>query len=241
MESGALKRCNTIVRAVLWCAALATAFGGITILPTLAEGRQYRAEPIEATVVDAKSGLPIGGARVAAQWILVGPMENARFGTLMVMETVTDEKGQFAFPGWGPKEAPPLQGLSYYDPQLIVFKPGYVLGSFANFDLENHGEVRRSQWNGRAIPLETYSGSAEGYVAVLDRAGDVFDLLFAKDACDWKGIGKMLGDLTREQQRAVSLLPSEKRGMGRISDWDYLQSARNRATCGSVAAYVRDK
>jgi hypothetical protein len=242
MESGALRRCRTRMRAAtLWSTAVVGAIVGITIQPTLAEGRRYRAEPIEATVVDAKSGIPIGGARVAAQWILVGPMENARFGALMVMETVTDEKGRFTFPGWGPKESPPLQGLSYDDPELIVFSPEYVLGSFANFDLENVGEVRRSQWNRGTIRLDPFSRSTEAYIAALDRAAGIFDHLLREDRCDWRQVAGMLGALTKEQERAANLLPPEKRGVGQIRDWDHMQSNRNRAACGSVDEYVRTR
>ena len=72
--------------------------GGCTILPGA-----YQAEPIEGWVVDAETGKPLEGVNIAASWELMsGGMAVIPVGSIMLMETVTDVKGRYAFPAWGP-------------------------------------------------------------------------------------------------------------------------------------------
>src|SRR6266849_1854255 len=87
---------------------LARIFALICLLPLQACATTYSAEPIEAWVVDADSGQPIEGVVVTANWELeIGTLGgNIPVGQIMVMETVTDQKGRFYFPAWGPKAVP---------------------------------------------------------------------------------------------------------------------------------------
>ena len=87
---------------------------------------QYSADPIEAWVVDAETNQPIEGAIVVAHWELKGGLEGGNvMGQVMVMEAVTDDKGKFNFPAWGPKWHIGWGGLGDSDPELLLFKSGY--------------------------------------------------------------------------------------------------------------------
>src|SRR6266850_4007136 len=132
------------------------------LLPLEACSMTYRAEPIEAWVVDAETAQPVEGAVVVAHWELeIGQVfNNAPAGQIMVMETVNDQKGRFYFPEWGPKSTPltfphPLETphLEHRDPQLLFFKPGYKWLGLANYPSATYSKdsLRKSDWNGKII------------------------------------------------------------------------------------------
>ena len=73
--------------------------------------------------MDEKTGAPIAGAVVVAQWILA--VVSGRGPTLHIAEAVTNDKGEFVIAEWGPKARRPLTGLTYKSPQILVFKSGY--------------------------------------------------------------------------------------------------------------------
>src|SRR5262249_58133134 len=79
----------------------------------------YSAAPIHGTVVDAETQQPLAGVHVVAQWILnTGMFFHAeRIQRLHILETVTDEKGEYQIPGWGPKPRPALSRLETADPR----------------------------------------------------------------------------------------------------------------------------
>ena len=64
---------------------------------------------------------------------------------LLVMETVTDTKGHFSFPAWGPKPRPPGSYLHTDDPLLLLFKRDYEYLAVGNSPTEgvNKSAVRR--------------------------------------------------------------------------------------------------
>ena len=184
--------------------------GGCTILPGA-----YQAEPIEGWVVDAETGKPLEGVNIAASWELTASngFSTIQVGSLMLMEAVTDAKGRYAFPAWGP--LPRNQGvLMEESPRLAFFKTGYRGASRINSYLEpRHGDrTQRSDWNGKTIKLEPFKGSFKEYAAhlnlwVLDLRG------FRYEECDWKKMPQMILALTElrrsfRAQKISSGLPS---------------------------------
>lgn len=134
----------------------------------------YSAQPIEAWVVDEQTKRPLEGVVVVAHWKLMRGTVGGRVpvGTMMILETVTDSKGRFSFPAWGPLANTTDGHLEHEDPEIFFFKPGYFSGS-----LSNHYAVpyldkpsrRRSEWNGKTIDLRPFSGTTEEYAEHVAR------------------------------------------------------------------------
>ena len=173
-------------------------FGGCTILPGA-----YQAEPIEGWVVDAETGKPLEGVNIAASWELMsGGMAVIPVGSIMLMETVTDVKGRYAFPAWGP--LPRNQGvLMEASPGLAFFKAGYRgtgrINSYNYREPRYEERTQRSDWNGKTINLELFKGSFKEYAGhlnlwVLDLRG------FGYEECDWKKMPQMILAMTKLSQ-----------------------------------------
>ena len=145
----------------------------------------YSAEPIEAWVVDEKTGKPAEGVIVVAHWKLMRGTVGGRVpaGTMMLMETVTDAGGRFAFPAWGPLQKTSSGFLDFEDPMLIFFKPGYRAFALSNhyaIRAEDKPSKRKSDWSGKTVKLSPFEGTTEeyaGYVAERSR--------FAASELDW--------------------------------------------------------
>ena len=130
----------------------------------------YSAEPIEAWVVDEKTGKPLEGVVVVAHWQLMGGSAGGRVpvGSMMVLEATTDAKGRFSFPAWGPLQNTSDGHLDHEDPRFYFFKPGYH-----RLGLSNHYGIRRSEksskrkseWSGKTIKLLPFPGTMEEYVS----------------------------------------------------------------------------
>lgn len=166
----------------------------------------YSAEPIEAKVIDAETKQPIEGVIVTANWQLEEgtPGGNVSVGQLMVMETITDQDGKFAFPGWGPKTI--WKGFfTNEDPQLLLFKSGYEYQRLYNEynstrELRTR-KVRRSDWNDKTITLKPFKGSPEGRYKVLlgfSKGVESFTV-HHPEPCNWLNVPQTLKTIMRER------------------------------------------
>jgi hypothetical protein len=128
----------------------------------------YSAEPIEAWVVDQQTKKPLEGVVIVAQWKLMSGTVGGRVpvGTMMILETMTDAKGRFSFPAWGPLANTSDGYLDYEDPEIFFFKPGYFSGSLSNHYAVPYSDKpsrRKSDWNGRTIDLRLFPGTMDEY------------------------------------------------------------------------------
>lgn len=157
--------------------------------------KRYSSEPIEGRVVDAETGEPLQGVVVAANWELeIGTLGGAYpIGQLMVLESVTDENGRFAFPAWGPLEVEHGQ-LGMASPRLVLFRPDYDFRVLHNrFDPDDESEMRRSDWSGREIKLKRFAGSPSEYA---DRLLSIeIALRYMTRECLWKSVPNMVDAL----------------------------------------------
>lgn len=206
-------------------------------LPLSACAITYSAEPIEAWVVDAETKQPIEGVIVTANWQLEeGTLGgNVLAGQLMVMETVTDKNGKFAFLGWGPKLALSSH-LVNRDPQLLLFKSGYEYRGLQNtFIVDyNKGSLRRSEWNGKTIEMRKFKGSLEEYAGHLGFLDTSLESILSEE-CGWKNIPRMI--MAIDQQSRTF------RGRG-IYELPSIESLEVRYTnikvkCGSIAEFFQ--
>jgi hypothetical protein len=142
---------------------------GASALPAAYSGAEIR-----GWVVDAETKKPLEGVHVVAQWILrTGIFHGEHVIRLQILETVTDAKGEYYFPAWGPKARPPLSELEWgFDPILGFFKAGYKPDGRSNYSPPPADEAEMSRrfsvWHGKTIALEPFRGTAETWVTYLE-------------------------------------------------------------------------
>jgi hypothetical protein len=153
-ESRACKRAWRLGRRRAVGAAVHALVGLILVGHADAQPPAYSAAEIRGRVVDAETREPLAGVHVVAQWILVTGMVHPQSITrLHILETVTDAKGEYHLPAWGPKPRPFLSELDMADPRLTFFRPGYRM-----LDRSNQAPItsrygpragtgRRSSWS----------------------------------------------------------------------------------------------
>lgn len=173
----------------------------------LLAGCFHSAEPIEAWIVDADNAQPIKDVVVVAHWQQKGGMEGGNdVGQLMVMEAVTDEKGRFSFPGWGPKLI--LKGrIQDARPRLLIFKTGYQPLRLSNTVVSDYGYgiVLKSEWNGRTIKLGKAAVDPENRLWEFRLFNNA--LLTVTDdykACEWKKIPNMLREIHKQRLALIA-------------------------------------
>ena len=164
---------------------LLVALVALAVAATDVDALSYSAKPIRATVVDAETGEPIEGVIVNAYWHLED-QDGHGLGPFNLTEAVTDAKGVFFMPGWGPLEVPRDSSqpsrrgrLDPDQPWLQVFKSGYkfttVAGNestaYLNDPLWSGDPVRTSVWDGKIIRLERFRETDERYLNHLEVVG----------------------------------------------------------------------
>ena len=171
----------------------------------------YQFAPIEAWVVDAETGAPIEGAVITANWELVkGGFDGPRyFGQLEVKETVTDKSGRFFFAGFTKNDSSGAE-LRESDPQILVFKAGYVFQRFTN-DYINGGAgltklERTAAANGKKVALRQVSGTVDeirrSHTALDIRLGFVTRIMPGQrewEKCYWQEIPRMIKEIRKHE------------------------------------------
>ncbi|ROZ76070.1 carboxypeptidase-like regulatory domain-containing protein [Ramlibacter sp. WS9] len=210
------------------------------MLPLQACGLAYSAKPIEGWVVDAATKQPLEGVNVVAHWVVNFGMEGGQGTDLMLMETVTDRNGRYAFPGWGPTQLPvgrPWEArMKSQSPELIFYKKDYWWNAVSN---ETKGPqpgpgplVRTSDWNGKTFELKKFEDTLDRYGSVV--SGVLTSVSWGSN-CRWKQIPRMLVALDREsarlwQQKIFNDLPTIQR----------VENASVREACGSVKDFFAE-
>lgn len=207
-----------------------------------AHSDHYSAKAIEARVVDAETGKPLGGVIVALNWELV---DSSRLpaGQLTVAETVTDEKGQFSFPAWGPKALPPNSGMDQKAPRLLLFKEGFQYRRLTNPAAAgaSRSSVLDAVWNGKTIemwrlPEDVVVRLGPGRVVSkrsLSFNGLSFSLGWAYRGrdCEWKQAPRMLTAIHRVR------LEFDRQGLH--TDLKSIDDLPRSDKCGSPRDYLR--
>lgn len=148
---------------VVSCTLLGLALAQCAWAPPL-----YWGKTIRGRVVDRKTGQPIDGAVVIADWKLYGGGvgHGGHRDSLFVQDTATGADGRFELPAWGPVRRPSYRILDRA-PWLIVFKSGYVHRALWN-ERKSNGFVRRSEWDGKTVELSKFTGPAKLRVEQLE-------------------------------------------------------------------------
>ena len=171
------------------------------LLPLQSCAFYYKADPIEAWVVDAETKQPLEGVVVVAHWQLKGGLEGGNpVGQMMVMETTTDAMGRFIFPGWGPKLRPISGVLKTASPRILMFKNGYEYRGLEN-KLTNktlRGDLEmplRSDWDGKKINMQlirlTNKQAQYSNFLTFSKEIDSFATWY-EDPCQWLNLPKTI-------------------------------------------------
>ena len=173
----------------------------------------YSAREINAIIVDGETGRPLEGTVVVAQWIYfrvgLGDSGDARY-QLKILEAVTDKEGRFTIPGWGPRLRYPFHYLDDRDPQLSIFKSGYLYKRLFN-KRESNTYLRISDWDGKVIGLWK-ARSEERYWKDVGNFQDSIDWGYTK----WEKIKQAVFAIERERKNKpdkyhLSGLPDDAR------------------------------
>jgi hypothetical protein len=152
---------------------------------------------------------------------------------MMVQEGVTDAKGQFVLPAWGPKPRSPLTGqLESIEPRLVAFKSGY----------KRHYEpveIPKKKHPQQVIKFKKVSEDSKEYLNGLGFLDDQLEFAFFHHDCSWKQIPRMLVALHLENKRLKA------QGLSHSSDFP--RSIEDRegdnkgalAKCGSLQEFLR--
>ncbi len=167
------------------------------------------ASEIRGQIVRDDDGQPLEGVIVVARWALLdpapfslhggGPHDNGR--VIQISESVTDKRGNFHIPGWGPKST----GSSFMDdrndPELLVFKAGFLPLNLRNdwhsYSRRNTEIVRASQWTGKILKLRPNGIDKMAYVAALAKLQEGLRWSHADE--QWKSMPRMTTTLQQEK------------------------------------------
>lgn len=159
----------------------------------------YNMQGMEGQIVDKATKQPLEGVMVVEVWEAGGGFEGHTVDYLPLQEAATDGAGRYSFPARGAGKI--SEGFLKEDtPRLIFFKPGYIFFSKRNrYHPDRRFEYsRRSDWDGKAIELEKFEGSPQGWAKELERFGGVLGNLNRGAWCGWMGIPRTLALLHKE-------------------------------------------
>lgn len=144
---------------------------GLVVLASmaLAQPDAYSGAEIRARVVDAETRQPLEGVFVVARWDLDQTLSREK-KPLHATETVTDAKGEFYFPPWGPKPRPAFTRLWGGDPRVFFFKPPYEPLTDGNPTAPDDSPVRVSHLHGKTIGMKPFRGTPDQWTSLLSVA-----------------------------------------------------------------------
>jgi hypothetical protein len=211
---------------------IACASSGCAGLPSA-----YYADTNAGYVVDAQTNRPIPHANVVYQWLLQGGIEGHTFDLFHVEEAVTDDGGRYQIPSWGPIPRPSEGVLGDSDPEIFVFKSGYMPEI-----LENESPIpgvrpnikprqdrlkeaaRNSNWNGQTIRLKPLTGEARKYAPEMRTPifTGTFYLFVNHGSCWWKQTPMLVKALDAEikRQHMAGAAPAQSLTLdARLAQW----------------------
>jgi len=150
----------------------------------------YSAPAVEAWIVDADTKQPIEGVVVAASWQSELHTYGGRSQGELIrsLEAVTDHKGHFSIPSWGPVLV--KQGhVEEESPKLIVFKPGYEFQRLFNESAQSP-DKSLPRWHGTRIALKRIGNLSIDQFQLLNNS--LIYLLDDPQECRWRTAPRML-------------------------------------------------
>ncbi len=158
----------------------------------------YTAEPIRGKVIDAETKLPLEGVNVLAYWPTYTGSHEHYEGSIEIKEAVTDAKGEYLIPGWGPKKNPNPGWLRKRNaPIMLFFKPWYGPQNYFNgvekslSNPEYVGPHLQAEMNGRTVEL-TLDTSIDDLANSFRHVYGEIHRFVSGDQCEWAFLPKAI-------------------------------------------------
>jgi len=194
MEKSILK--NFFVNAAMLF-LMAGFISGCTSFP-----RIYSGEEVHGWVVDEKTGEPIEDVVVVIAWELQGGWHTDHTANIHIAEAITDKKGYYFFPDWGPKFT--TDGtISGSSPRLVFYKFGYDDAKRMNTVSGNlNPDNSVSEHSDEIIRLEKFEGEEKLYAKKLS---SVYGFLQSNSyrkpfKCMWKKVPIFTSEIIKAER-----------------------------------------
>src|SRR5258706_1278533 len=157
--------------------------------------------PVQMTVVDEQNGSPVAGVFVLFQ-------ASAHEGTftghggqgalLFAAEAVTDDAGVLQIPKQDFSAQPFFLNTNYHNPQMVLFKPGYVAVTLINYRriIAELRDVTTWMFDRQTIKIKRATSDKET-AAALDSAASLAGQSVDVKSCSWKKIPRFLAAVHR--------------------------------------------
>ena len=169
---------------------------GIILLLQACASPIYYAKRIQGQVVDEQTGEPLKGVIVVAKWVLMDktPSQYYHDKKLRIVETTTDQNGNYVISGSPMIRLRPLTELTDRDPEMSFFKKGYS-PLFVSNSYDRDTVIRYSEWDGRILKLKRLNYSNERYAHSLS-------ILYNYPGYrEWQSVPRLLIAVYEEVQR----------------------------------------
>lgn len=194
---------------------------------------RYQAAPISGKVIDKETGKPVEGVHVAVYWqlyddsVLGGLGGRVATDVIGVSETVTDEKGFYHIPGWGPEY---VSGdyLGEESPMIGFYKTGYEFEEVFNSNMTllvnkdyisegyeyskketEKGDVYISNWDGLIVKLDKEESDVDKIKLNLENTYRFIDRIMRGEGCESKLVEKLILEYS-ENAKSLKKLIQEK-------------------------------
>jgi hypothetical protein len=145
--------------------------------------------------VTTPDGTPIEGAIVVASWQLRYGVHGQILGQLEVVEAITDSRGKFTIPAWGPRYVSP-GGIEDSEPTIRIFHRQFVPSILRNIDdvsMHTSPKVIRFRYQDQDIVLAPFTGALSDYEEISHEFFHSIDFIFSYwDKCYWAGMPNFL-------------------------------------------------
>jgi len=199
----------------------------------------YSAPSIDGVVLDSESNKPLSNVVLVAVWYSQSPgFHSSRDKFFETQEVKTDKDGKFSIPGWRVRFLTRFfGGFSTDQPQIIVYKYGYIPEKLQNFSRESREHPFTIEWHQETIiKLDPSVG------ALSDQLNTLEDRLFLARIsfnCTWSKNKYLLAELDKfyEEQEAYTALLSGR------SQNPWLQEANpiDQEGCESLSGYLKSE
>jgi len=193
----------------------------------------YSADATEGWAVDVETQQPVEGVIVVAYWELKALWEGYPVGLMMVMEAVTDAKGRFSFPSWGPKPRLPVTGqLRSMEPELVAFKSGYARQY-------EPPEIPKKEHPQQILKFKKVPEDSKEYINGVSFIESQLRFAFFYNDCSWKKIPRMLITLDQEKTRLLRAVDKKYETVEHVGITHWNQSNNAVQKCGSMMDFLR--
>ncbi len=169
---------------------------GVIILLQACASPIYYAKRIQGQVVDEQTGQPLESVIVVAEWVLLHKIPGKYYHDkkLRIVETLTDQNGNYVISGSPMVRLRPLTELANRDPEMSFFKKGYS-PLFVSNSYDRDTVIRYSEWGDRVLKLKRFNYSNERYAHSLSI------LYNYPDYREWQSVPRLLLSVYEEVQR----------------------------------------